>query len=57
MTFYVTKNEDGKRVNVHTTYGPISIQVAEEVGHARQFCNQLDRLLAEFEPKPQEVDS
>ncbi len=55
MTFWADRNQDGKRVNVHTTYGPISITTAEDIGHARSFWGELGRLLDAMEHEASQV--
>lgn len=50
MTFFASKSaETGyagtPRVDVHVTYGPVSITVTEEPGHLRSFQRELGKLL------------
>jgi hypothetical protein len=50
VTFFVKRSETKpSTVEVHTTYGPISIQVDEHIGHARSFQQQLGAVLDELE--------
>lgn len=62
MTFFAAKStETGyagqPRVDVHVTYGPVSIKVTEDPGHLRSFHRELGRLLDGIEqataPAPQ----
>lgn len=43
MTFSVSKHND-EHVVVRTTYGPVTNEVVEHVGHARSFAGQLVRV-------------
>ena len=55
MTFTAQKSErDLRTVDVRVTYGPITINVAEDIGHLRSFWGDLGRVLDAAE-KPAEV--
>jgi hypothetical protein len=55
MTFFVKRSETKPAtVEVHTTYGPITIQVDEHLGHARSFHQQLGSVLNELEAELRE---
>lgn len=52
MTFWAGRGADrsGRKViDVHVTYGPISITVNEDPGHLRAFWGDLGRLLDKTE--------
>lgn len=58
MTFFVKPSETKPAtVEVHTTYGPIAIQVDEHIGHARSFHQQLGVVLDELEAKMRESEA
>ena len=48
MTFFATANERD-RIDVHCTYGPVTIKVDEDPGHLRAFWGELGRLLEQVE--------
>jgi hypothetical protein len=51
MTFWAQQKTE-KAIDVHVTYGPISITVLEDVGHLRSFWGELGRLLDQVENPP-----
>jgi hypothetical protein len=38
-----------ERIVVRTTYGPVTNEVTEDIGHVKHFHEQLGRLIAELE--------
>jgi hypothetical protein len=40
-----------ERIVVRTTYGPITNEVTEDIGHVKHFHEQLGRLIEELESK------
>jgi hypothetical protein len=55
MTFTAQQSVSNNRiVDVRVTYGPITINVAEDIGHLRSFWGDLGRVLDSAE-KPEEV--
>lgn len=54
MTFFASRSEKtgyagAGLVDVHVTYGPITIQVSEDPGHLRNFHRELGQLLDKIE--------
>lgn len=55
MTFYAAKARTSNaysgvpHVDVHVTYGPVSVKVTEDAGHLRSFHGELGRLLDQIE--------
>ena len=48
-----TPDSTPERIVVRTTYGPIVNEVTEDLGHVKNFHEQLGRLIAELEtPTP-----
>lgn len=55
MTFWATRTDDGKRIDVHVTYGPVEVKVAEDIGHLRHFWHDLGRQLDQAETAGREA--
>lgn len=51
-----TPDTTPERIVVRTTYGPITNEVTEDIGHVKSFWAQLGRLIEQIENENDESD-